>query len=224
MRTFITKVILFIALAAIGTAGTLTFVGSVGALGSNDSFDWDTAAPGLPPMSSVPYVEGTALTTMNGVQFTASNPTDTLSFSNNPAFTSSSGGTDVFLLSDIQDPQWIRIDLSSPVMGFGAAPEWGGGEVATYTMDVYGAGNTLLGSTNVNSDSSGDPVFMGVNDTAPEITAVMFTLTGPTAPHSAALGDLYLVDGPASIPEPATLLLVGPALLGSLLLKRRAAR
>ena len=202
-----------ILLGGLANAGTLTQVSSVSALGPNDSFDWDTRGLG-------PLPNGTNLTTANGLLFATSNAQNNLSVSNLPSFFSSNGGTDDFLFAPIQAPQAILITLGAPVSGFGAAPEWGGFEVATYTMSVFGAGNVLLGTFTATSGSQGNPAFIGVTDTESEITAVQFSYNGPTPPHSAALGDLSLID--STVPEPGSLILVGPVALLGLFIRRRA--
>ena len=202
-------------LVGLANAGTLTQVSSVSALGPNDSFDWDTSGLGALP-------NGTSLTTAKGLLFAASNAQNNLSVSNAASFFSSNGGTDDFLFAPIQAPQAILISLGAPVSGFGAAPEWGGFEVATYTMSVYGAGNVLLGTFTANSGSQGNPAFIGVTDTLSEITSVQFSYDGPTAPHSAALGDLSLID--SAVPEPGSLILVAPAVLMGLFVRSRARR
>jgi hypothetical protein len=188
----------FVAFITPTRADVLNFVSTPAQLAANDSFDWDTRGLGALP-------NGTNLSTVNGVGFTVSNSQNNLSVSNIADFVSSNGGTDDFLLAPIQLAQSIIITFNTPISGFGAAPEWGGFEVATYTISVFGPGNVLLGSTSTNSDSQGDPAFMGVLDSVAGIVSIQFANNGPTAPHSAALGDLSVLDPAAATPLPAAL-------------------
>ncbi len=188
------------------------FAGSPGAMNANGTYDWDTV--GLGPLPSP-----THLVSPGGVGFTISEPNDVLSISNLPSFFSSNGGTDDFVLGAIHSPQAgpIRIELDTPAYGIGAAMEWGGYEVAQYTITAFDSANNVLLTNTINSGNQGDPGFVGVFSDAGDIKAVTFTYNGPTGPHSIALGNVSF-----AAPEPATFLLAGLGLVAGLFARRRA--
>ena len=190
------------------------------AFGADDTFTWNAMALGGVP-------NGAALAAAGGTPFTVANGGGNLAVSDNPNFFISNGGVDQFLVSPLQPNQVILIDLAPGVFGFGTTAEWGGFEVGSYKLSAFGAGNVLLGSTTIPSGASGDPRFLGVLDTTgANIVAVTVAFDGPTAPHSAALGDfLFRITAPdAPIPEPGTwaLMIAGFALTGAALRTRRA--
>ena len=72
---------------------------------------------------------------------------------------------------------------SAPLtLGFGKAVLAGGATIQADFLGVFTAsveafnGNSLLGTEAVVSDSNGDPVFIGVQDTAADITSLVFDL------------------------------------------------
>ena len=164
--------------------------------------------------SSVP--NGTTLTTQHGVNFSASNPTNDLAVvdPSTTAFGTPGDATTDILVASQDSPQTMSFSFSSPLAAVGAYVQWGGTEPATYTLSAYGAGNTLLETESVKSDINGDWAFVGLTEPVADIDAITFTLTGETPPHSAALGDLFLRQTPAPVPEPALGGVVFALLLG----------
>ena len=204
-----------LALLPTAHAGILTFVSDEASLGANDSFAWGTLG-----LFSVP--NGTHVSTetsMNG--FTVSEPLDSLEVTNDINFVTSQFGSHDFLSAPAGATQAgpITIDFDAPVLAVGANMEWGDVETADYTIEVFGAGNVLLASQTINSDSFADPAFVGFSDTVPEIRSVEFIYNGPSAPASIALDDLQIVNAP----EPMNLGLasLGMCVLGSLGAMRR---
>jgi hypothetical protein len=215
LRASIFLAITFLVFSLSPANAAAIFVGAPGALGANDSYDWNLQALG-------PFASGTHLVSPGGVGFTVSEPQDLLSISNLSTFITSQGGTKNFLLGSLHDPQAgpIRLEFDTPVFGVGASMEWGGFEVAQYTITLYDASNAVLLTQTIDSGSQGDPGFVGALDDVSEIKAVTFTYDGPTAPHSIALSDVSFVT--SSVPEPATFLLAGLGLIAGVMLRRRA--
>jgi len=148
----------------------------------------------------------------------------------------------LLLVSDgANDSAPLTLTLSSPVYGAGAYIEGttaaGMDANTTFTIRIqafYGVSSVLTSTALVTSDSLGDPIFVGVTDTAAEITKVVFSLTdvnGNPQTGNFAIDKLYvqnslqliqpiqtvqltqdLAPGP-SAPEPSMTLLMGPALL-----------
>jgi len=67
----------------------------------------------------------------------------------------------------------------------------------------------------VNSDASGDPVFLGIVDaTGANIAAIGFDIVNSGSDHDFAADTLYSVNPTTTTPEPASLFLFGSALAG----------
>lgn len=110
----------------------------------------------------------------------------------------------------------------------------------TFTAQVEAFdGASLLGTESITSDTNGDPVFIGAQDTTTaDITSLTFALTGCTGTcdlNDFAVDTLYSINPgttpppppppppPPTVPEPASILLFAGALtaLGVLKLRRR---
>jgi hypothetical protein len=90
------------------------------------------------------------------------------------------------------------------------------------------AGATPVGAAiGVSSDAAGDPVFIGAQDTVAEITSLVFSLTSCGGDCADFAVDSLLSKNPgappAPVPEPASLSLLGGALLAIGLIKLRPA-
>lgn len=100
----------------------------------------------------------------------------------------------------------------------------------TANIQAFDATNTSVGSFAVTSDAAGDPLFIGVTDTIPEISKVMFSLSACGGfgcdVNDFAVGTLYLkTPVSAATPEPSalisSLLLVGLLWLFRIMQSRR---
>jgi hypothetical protein len=115
----------------------------------------------------------------------------------------------------------LTLLFAGPISGVGTQIQSDGYGAYTAELDAYN-GATLLGSvteggvstTNFGDDSA---IFIGIDDTTgADITKVVISLT--SSPAGTTLGDfainqLSLIDGPAAVPEPSSLLLLLTVLL-----------
>jgi len=80
----------------------------------------------------------------------------------------------------------------------------------TAQIQAFDAANASLGSFVVASNVTGDPLFIGVTDTIPEISKVTFSLSACGGfgcdVNDFALGTLYLKTASAATPEPSALI------------------
>jgi hypothetical protein len=108
-------------------------------------------------------------------------------------------------------------------LGLGTAALAGGVEIQADASGMFDAqveafdGVTPLGTTSLSSDVAGDPVFIGIQDTVAEITSLVFSLTSCGGDcNDFAVDTLLLIDStvpPPPVPEPASMFLLGSALL-----------
>ena len=105
-----------------------------------------------------------------------------------------------------------------PMHGAGAYVQSAGDLQFTARLNAFN-NNSLLGSNSVTSNDQGDPLFLGVVDSAAEITGIEFSLTGCGStsgvcnPTDFAVGSLTIFN---AAPEPSGILLAlsGLAALG----------
>jgi hypothetical protein len=98
--------------------------------------------------------------------------------------------------------------------------------VGLFTAQIQAyQGGSLLGTFTATSNSSGDPVFLGVlsNSSATDITRVVFSITScPSLCDSTSFAiDTLLMTDIVAVPDVSTWLLVGSGLLGLALRLRR---
>ena len=119
-------------------------------------------------------------------------------------------------------PTSIAVVFDQPNYGAGAyiQANWLGSFTAT--VSLYDSDYLLLGSYSADGTSdhnAGTALFIGMLDTSPEVYAVEFVVSGAGHQPDFAVGTLGIENG--AVPEPASFLLVGPALLALGMLKRR---
>lgn len=214
---------------------TVLFTGSVfadvyspvltpGALGANDAINFQQLGPDSTTVSS-----GVALTTNTGRLahmdvFGGANTA--LAIRDCPAapscsWTGAMGAGDglvwAFDGTGGSGPLGFRLGGVSGVGAYVQADNPGRFQVSLQWFDL---GLFLAGSTTVNSDAAGDPVFIGVTDlSGAGIGAVKFDLTDST--HDFAMDTLLLKVPGAPVPEPASLFLLGGIVAGLGFLKRQ---
>jgi hypothetical protein len=122
-------------------------------------------------------------------------------------------------------------------LGLGKAVLAGGLDIQADTVPGVGFtaqiqafnGATLLGTENATSDSNGDPIFIGAQDTVPDITKLVFDLTSCTATcdlNDFAVGTLSSINPTVTVPAPLigfglpVFLAVGGLLFGAKFLQR----
>lgn len=197
---------------------SVIFVTSQALLDPFDTYDWETYG-----LNAVP--NGTYMETPGLFGFTLTNSQNNAQVDNSTTFSISNGGTDDYLSASVQSNQVFRMDFDTGTTGVGALMEWNdaGGALylVNYTIQIFGAGNVLLGSASVNVGSNGSPSFLGFRDDLPEIMAVEFGYNGPSFAHYAGLADPQF----GAAPEPGTLVSVGVTLLlGLAAIRRRRCR
>ncbi len=104
----------------------------------------------------------------------------------------------------------------------------------TATITLYDADYQELGSYTMDGvmggPGEGSPLFLGLMDTSAEVWAAEFVAYGggafPEPDFAIGLAGIRTSPGggPGGVPEPATFLLIGPALLAAGLLKKRLSR
>lgn len=118
------------------------------------------------------------------------------------------------------NPGGILISLDTPSFGVGAYIQDNYLAYSyTATISLYDAAFNLLGTFS----APGDPftaIFIGAYDDIPDVSYALFDVADGVNPEDFALGTLRLSD----IPEPGTLVLLGPSALGLFGLLRRLRR
>jgi len=128
---------------------------------------------------------------------------------------------------DGNNPGGILVSLDAPQLGLGAfiQENWYG--PFTATISLYDAGFNLLGTFSapgVSDTNVGTALFIGAYDSLPDVSYALFDVDNGTDPEDFAIGTLKLQTG-APVPEPGTLLLLGPSALGLYgILRRRVGR
>lgn len=184
------------------------FASAPAQLQADETFDWTSIAGPVADPSNL---------AAGSLNFTLSAGGGTLRSDTTSSFFLSNGGTDEILIRSIAANALFRFDFVTAIAGFGAAVEWGGFEQASYTIDVFGTGNTLLFTHTIPSPGNqGNPAFLGVVHDSASIVAVELRGTGPTSPHSFAMNDPIFQLRPfgTAVPEPGSLVLLGVALAG----------
>ena len=109
----------------------------------------------------------------------------------------------------------ITLGFGKAVLGAGA---WLQGDTSgAYTAAIQAFnGKTSLGAAFAeSSDSSGDPIFLGLLDTSAVVTSIQFSLTscgGCSNTGDFAIDTLLMKDSVSSSPEPSSVLLLGSGL------------
>jgi hypothetical protein len=218
-RTTLMLAALTLLLGATGRASAgIMFVSSPGGLNADATFHWGTFA------NDTSLADPSNLTA-GPLNFTLSSGA-AITASSDGGFNLVNGNTTIVLQREIAADAHFRFDFATPVTGFGASEEWGGYEVANYTITAFGAGNVQLFSHTVQSDSNGDPLFLGVLSDSANITAVTLSADGPSAPHSLAMNDPIFQLSPTTTatPEPASIALLGMGAVGMVGFARRGRR
>ncbi len=196
-------------------SAVVIFASVPGELQADETFDWSTVAGSVADPSNL---------TAGSVGFTLSAGGATLVAGSGSGFFLTNGNTHDILVRSLQPDALFRLDFSSGLFGFGAFVEWGGFELASYTISAFGLGNSLLFSNTIPSPgTAGEPAFLGVLSDTASIFAIELTATGATAPHSFAMDDPIFQVQAAAVPEPASFVLLGTALAGLALRRRRRA-
>jgi hypothetical protein len=116
-------------------------------------------------------------------------------------------------------------------LGFGTAVLAGGLDIQSDVPGMFTAqvqafnGGTSLGTETLGSDATGDPIFIGANDTTADITSLVFSCTGACANNDFAVDTLSSIN-PVAVPAPLigfglpAFLAVGGLLFGAKLLQR----
>ena len=116
-------------------------------------------------------------------------------------------------------PGGILVSFDQPVFGAGAyiQPDWYGSFTGTITL--YDSSFTQLGSSfshaGVSDTNVGTALFIGAYDGVADVSYAVFDTYGVGGDDNLAIGTLRLATSPVStVPEPSTLLLVAPSMLG----------
>jgi hypothetical protein len=219
--------VLLCCLAGVAARGTTVFVTSLAALGENDSATWDQLGPDQTVLGSTLSASSTygvpiAGSFANGAGSIISVVCPAVpSCSWIPSGSGFSAGDSLIVTSNANGGATGPLSLGF-LSVYGAGLEIQVDVPGTYTAQIQAFnGATPIGTFAANSNANGDPMFIGVSDTIPDITSITVGLTacgglGCDA-NDFAVDALFLKD----TPEPASTVLLGGGLLALLAWRMR---
>lgn len=218
IRQFAVAVALAVATAISGSAqSAVVLVTSAAGLGANDSIDWGQIGPSgtvfFGPQNATSGLGLVATVDSTGNHFTRYDQPTTWAgnFAN---------GTRVIYHDGGPGPETL-ITFASPIFGAGAQVQSAVYGAFTARVQVFDAGNNLLGSFTENGvsngNSDGSAIFIGALSDVANISSIRFDLTAAVdGLNLLGIGPLSLNENlNAPIPEPGT---AGLLALGSLVL------
>jgi len=239
MKKLCSRVLLLAAFGGSAFAGTLTFLNAP--LATVDTVDWSAIGPDGTAFSNGQTVNsansnvttiglGTSPTLggLTSVVCAAVNPSN-CSWAHQPSGYSTG---DTLLWLEGQDTNGnpvgtgpLTLSLADLVFGLGDYIQTTSAGQFSATLAVYDDAS-LLGSQSYTSDASGDPLFLGVQDTSAEINKAVLTVTTCGSFNCDAndfSADTLQIYGQAtsSTPEPGTFALGGAMLALGLIVRKR---
>ncbi len=206
-------------------------IGSLAGLSQNDFYDWGANVP-----DAVDKPSGTVVTS-NGLA------TATLE-DGAPGFSGYIEGTDFLGIFAVGDnvlftgnyantaiSEAFEILFTAPIAGLGTQIQSNNNGLFTATLEVFNGAVSLgvfgVGGDNDSSEANTAP-FLGARSDALDITRAIFTLTSNNG-VGFAINRLYTTDSPnpavdPTIPEPATMTLVGAGALAAAYRRRRQSK
>jgi PEP-CTERM motif len=180
---------------------------SASALESNDSVDWGQLGPDSTSLqSSIPVTSAGGL----GVRVTTTDPSGLVRVDEGLSWIGNFTVGDHLISNNQFAFSPLTIHFASPISGAGAQIQLDSSEPFTATIEAF-AGTTSLGKFtedgNSTSPEDGSAIFIGVLDSVPAITSLVFGIDNPPPFEGDFAIDSLLINTPVSVPEPTSCVL-----------------
>ena len=215
--------VLGICLTAIPAFPAPILVTTPGALGANDSVDWAQLGGDLSSIPNSFSANSANAVVISGLFGSSTGVTSVVcpaapSCSWTPSGSGFNAGDTLIWANDFSAGTGPLSLSFSSVLGAGLwlQPD----EVGQFTGQIEAFnGVNSLGAFTVTSNAGGDPIFLGLLDSVPDITKVVFSLTACgggscSDPNDFAVNSLLLTETSSGVPEPSSLVLLASGLVG----------